>query len=281
MHWYYRRYKDSPAFARAELQGKISRLGVEWFNNLPDRKKLSKQIGEWDLARGQSWFHPNESAFDFFISLAMVKFISGGNRSGKTQTCTMDVLMQCEGWHPLQRRNLEKLWKGGLSEQWFINPITRKVYKVDVSYLREHFEYVLDNKLWLRDPPIAARCVAVDFPNGVEKFCGPEYVQWATRSELKYIGFDNEKKRRNMWKNKSFVEFMTTDQELDAHGGAARDVIQFDEEPPSTYWQENMMRILSTKGRMILGMTAVKGITWPKMEIWDKFEETVREGIAA
>jgi len=275
MHWYYRKYKDSPNYSRAL----VAQKGPEWLDSLPvgEQKKIKKQVQEWEFARGQTWYHPNEKAFDFFLSPAMIKFISGGNRSGKTQTKTSDIIMQCEGWHPLQRKNLEKLRKEALDTQIFIDPIARKAYKKDVSYLKSHFEWIFDNKLWLRDPPIAARCVAVDFPNGVEKFCGPEYAKWATQSELKYIGYDNEKKRRINWKNKSFVEFMTTDQDLDAHGGASRDVIEFDEEPPSTYWQENMMRILDSRGRMILGMTAVKGITWVKMEIWDKFIETVGE----
>ena len=240
-----------------------------------DIAKITQQAVAWNQARGRNYYLPNEPAAHFLMSVSKIKFLSGGNRSGKTQTCTIDTVAQAEGWHPLQRDNLERLHKECVPEYKFYHAYYKKYVTVDLGWVKSHVEWVLDNRLWLPSPPIMARCVTVDFPNGVEKFCGPEVERWATKSELKDVLYRNEKKRLITWNNGSFLEFMTTDQDLDAHGGVARHLVWFDEEPKSDYWQENMMRILTVNGRMILGMTAVKGISWPKLEIWDKWEDII------
>lgn len=226
----------------------------------PDKVQLVQQLHSWYQSMGRNFYDPNPKGRRFHLSLAQSKVAFGGNRSGKSATCTLDVIMQCEGWHPLQRMNLEELRENALDD-----------------WVRDHCEYVLDNGLWIPDPPIMARCVAVDFPNGVEKICGPEYIKWASKGEVEYNGYANEKKRRIVWKNGSELEFMSTDQDLDTHGGTARHVIHVDEECPPEYWQENMMRTISVGGRMILGMTAVNGITWVKHKLWDRFIEEIGE----
>ena len=242
-----------------------------------DNVKVHEQLNAWNQAKGKNFFLPPEKTAHYFLSVAMIKFLSGGNSASKTATDAVDVVMQCEGWHPLQRENLEILAKDALDSYYYWHSYTKQYVTVDTSFVRAHAQWVLDNKLWIPSPPIMARCVTVDFPNGVEKFCGPEVERWATKSELENVLYRNEKKRIITWKNGSFLEFMTTDQDLDAHGGVARHVVWYDEEPKSDYWQEGMMRILTVKGRMILGMTAVKGISWPKLEIWDKWENLLEE----
>jgi hypothetical protein len=209
-----------------------------------------------DMARGKHFYFPNEKEYKFHLELATVKFISGGNRSGKSTTCIMDVVAQCEGYHPLQRPNLERLYKEA-TDKW----------------VREHCEYVLDNRLWISSPPIKARCVGMDFPNFVDKVLGPEYIKWATQAELKAISYDNEKQRRISWKNKSQVEFMTYAQEVIAHGGAAIDVYHLDEEPTEGHYQQALMRIISTKGRILCGMTAEKGVSWTEHTIYEPAEK--------
>jgi len=227
----------------------------------PDRKMMVQQLYDWNQSQGRNFYDPNLKSLRFFLSASSIKVIFGGNRSGKSATCVLDMLMQLEGWHPMQRGNLEEI---RLSEN-------------SPSWVKEHVEYILDNRLWLPDPPLMGRCVAVDFPNGVEKICGPEYMKWASAGEIEYNGFANEKKRRIVWKNGSELEFMSTDQDLDAHGGTARHIIHVDEECPPEYWQENLMRTISVGGRMILGMTAVQGITWVKHKLWDRFIEEIGE----
>jgi phage terminase large subunit-like protein len=228
------------------------------FELLPDvdRVKIVQEMLEWDKARGKFLFEPNEKGYLWFLVPAYLRWIFGGNRSGKSSQCCMDVIMQIEGYHPLQRENLNIL-----------------AVKANKDWVRGLAGLYLDHRKWIKSPPVSARCVAVDFPNGVEKIVGPEYAKWLDRSMVSYIGYDNEKKRRIDWKNKSFLEFMSHDQDLDSHGGVSRDVIHFDEEPPSEIYQESMLRTLSSGGRMIGGMTAVRGITWTKDEIWDRYDK--------
>lgn len=285
MYWHLRSHEENPRRIAMEVR----KLDMEYVEVDGERKtrfetmgeeavKLTKMLQGWAQAPGKNFFMPNEKSLMFFLSVAMTKFISGGNRSGKTTTCAIDFVMQAEGWHPLQRKNLERLRKEAHSKYKYYSAYERRWIEIDLSWLKDYFEWVLDERRWIASPPVALRCVTVDFPNGVEKFCGPEVMRWATKSEIKDDQHANEKKRRITWKDKSFIEFMTTDQDLDAHGGTARHGLWYDEEPPSPYWMEGMMRTMSVKGRMLLGMTAVKGITWPKVEIWDKWEE-LTEGL--
>lgn len=251
MYWYIRQWEDSPRYkmiqiSRMRLDGRWDGLSGD------DRVSLVRQMSAWNDSRGRNLYVPNRQALKWFMQPVFIKWIFGGNRSGKTATCAMDVVMQCEGWHPLQRRNLEVLRKDALD-----------------SWVRDQAEYVLENKLWLRDAPIEARCVAVDFPNGVEKFAGPAVRDWFTKGEVKADQISNDKKRRVVWENGSFLEFMSHDQDLDAHGGTARDVVWFDEESPLPHYQENLMRVMNG-GRLVGGMTAVKGLTWTQDQIWDK-----------
>jgi len=255
MYWYLRKYEDSPQkrvdmLADMRDSGEIERMPKD------DVVALVKEVTEWEHTAGKFFFDPNAKEGRFFLQPEFIKGISGGNRSGKTCTCVMDVMMQCEGWHPLQRANLERLAKEAV-EKW----------------VREWCQELLDRKAWINNPPVYARCVTVDFPNYVEKVIGPEYEKWSTHAEVSEFAYANEKKRIIRWNNGSFVEFMTYEQALKAHGGAARHLIHFDEEPPSEIWQENMMRVISTNGRMIIGMTAVDGITWSEEEIWRPGEE--------
>ena len=250
MYWFLRLPQDSPSQLYYDLNKIDEEVGLETLEPQA-RLTLVQQMLAWEQAKGQHLYLPNLKEQRFFMQNAFIKGISGGNRSGKTATCVIDVIAQCEGWHPMQRENLERLAEEAVYE-----------WVRDLS--KEH----LQNKNWIKSPPVTARCVTVDFPNYVEKTVGPEYEKWATKELLHNVWYDNEKKRRISWTNGSFVDFMTFEQPLKAHGGSARHVIQFDEEPPKDIWHEGMMRVASTKGRMTLGMTAVEGVTWTEDQIW-------------
>jgi len=176
--------------------------------------------------------------------------------SGKSTACIVDIVAQCEGWHPLQRENLIRLSEEAVDE-----------------WVREQCKKLLEKKLWIPSPPIKARCVGIDFPNFVDKVLGPEYERWATQAELKEVSYDNEKRRKIVWKNKSQVEFMTYAQEVIAHGGAAIHVYHLDEEPTEGHYQQALMRIISTNGRILCGMTAEKGVSWTEQKIFEPAEK--------
>lgn len=215
-----------------------------------ERVKLVKQMQVWDQNAGKYLFYPNDKSYWYILQPHMIKGISAGNQSGKTTTDTIDVVSQIEGWHPLQRKNLEEL---------ALKSIDPKV--------RDHCSRLMDERKWIPSPPIEARCVSVDY-GFVERVNGPKYVMWASKGELKYVGFDNEKKRKIIWKDGSYVEFMTHEQDAITHGGAARHVIQFDEEGPKHLYDEALMRISSVKGRILYSCTGLEGVTWSDEAIW-------------
>ena len=267
MYWYLEPTEKRPVY-QLQQYGKAVEDGT--FNKLPKDKQeeINNKILLWGQARGKNFYHPNDKEYKFFLHYpkmsVWVSAISGGNRSGKTATCVMDLIMQAEGWHPLQKENLERLADEAL-EKW----------------VREWCKLIYSKKKWIASPPIRARCVAVDFPNYVDKIIGPEYAKWLSYDlvDPNSIGYNKERERMIKWKNGSFVEFMTTLQDLRAHGGAARHVVQVDEECFQDYWVENIMRVISFGGRMVYGATAVEGITWTEEAIFEPAEDPKNDEI--
>lgn len=250
MYWYLEKPKDRPL----ALLKKMSRLVKSGeFDKFPKTKQkdMIKAAQNWEMAQGRSFYMPNEKLYYWFIMPHMIKGIRGGNQSGKTTACIIDMIMQAEGWHPLQRLNMERIIEEGH------DPKVRK-------WLTDLYE----RKLWIRYPPCKLRCITVDYTNFVDPVIGPAYEQWATKDDLAEVAYSNDKKRRITWKNGSFVEFKTYEQSVLSLGGAARDTIQHDEECPSGHWAQSKMRISTTKGRLTMGMTAEQGVTWTNEEIW-------------
>ena len=238
-----------------EQQGKLTEV-----YNEEELYEIAQMIEQWANAQGRFLFEPNEKEISLIMCPKMILGISGGNRSGKTATCAVNVVMQIEGWHPLQRENLVRLADEAYSKK-----------------IKNIAKLVLDEKKWISGPPVAARIVCVDYPNYVNKIVGPEIEKWSTKEMVESFNYANDKKRNIIWKNGSFAEFMTYEQDLKAHGGAERDIVMFDEEPPQAYFDENLMRVMSSGGRMLLGMTAVKGITWTEDRIWTPGERGHRD----
>jgi hypothetical protein len=175
--------------------------------------------------------------------------------------------MMIEGWHPLQKVNLEKIAKKG---------ITKKI--------RDWAKFLLDNGLWIAEPPIKARMVAIDYPNYVEKIIGPEVEKWMTHEYVdpRDVAYMNQNRRVIRWKKDSparggFLEFLTQMQPIKSHGGSARHVVWVDEEILQDYWSENAMRVISLDGRMLYGATATEGISWTEESIFQKAEQEAND----
>jgi len=72
------------------------------------------------------------------------------------------------------------------------------------------------------------------------------------------------------------VEFLTYEQDVDKFGGVSRHIVWMDEEPRlrDQYWQ-NMMRTVDVRGKMLMSMTPLYGITWAYDEIIEGDPEIV------
>jgi phage terminase large subunit-like protein len=115
------------------------------------------------------------------------------------------------------------------------------------------------------DPPIRGRVVGVDFLQGIQKILLPEFQRWTPPSLLKNGSWEdsyNKELRTLTFANKSFIEFMSYDQDTDKFAGTSRHFVHYDEEPPQHIYNECGARLVDTNGSWWITMTPVEGITW-------------------
>lgn len=250
MYWYFTPKEERPRSFLVKINEKVE---SGEFEKLPkdEQQKIIGQVVTWEQSQGKNFYDPNDKVYRWFLMPQWIKGLRGGNQSGKSASCIMDFVMQAEGWHPLQKENMERIIEETFDD-WVKNWLT-ELYK---------------RKIFYSSPPVKLRCVAVDYPF-VERVVGQEFEKWATKELLEEVAYTQEKKRKMSWQNGSFVEFLTHDQGLSL-AGAARDGVYHDEEPPEDVWDQSMLRVVNRAGRLTLGMTAERGITWSQKAIWEK-----------
>jgi len=67
---------------------------------------------------------------------------------------------------------------------------------------------------------------------------------------------------------KSYIEWVSTKQELQDTGGVQRCHLWADEEPPRPYWEESMMRLHARNGTATLTLTPINGLSWTYDELY-------------
>ncbi len=249
MFWYLTKKEDRPRAFLFKVQEKVDSGELE---KLPkeERDKLIKQVVTWDQAQGRNFYEPAEKMYWWFLMPHWIKGIRGGNQSGKSAGCIMDFVMQMEGWHPLQKINMERIIEETFDDRikkWLTNLYERNIF--------------------LPDPPVFLRCVGVDYPF-IERVVGMEFVKWSTREMVKEVAYSHERKRKIYFTNGSYVEFLTQDQSTISHAGARLHGVYFDEEPPKPLWSQAKVRVSTLNGRLTIGMTSEHGTSWTDDEIW-------------
>ena len=112
---------------------------------------------------------------------------------------------------------------------------------------------------------VRGRIVSVDFVNGIEKNIIPQLKQWCPVGDLRGGSWETayDKGLRTLhFKNGSFIELMSYDQDLDKFSGTSRHFVHFDEEPPEDIYTENLARLVDTHGSFWITMTPIEGMTW-------------------
>lgn len=133
---------------------------------------------------------------------------------------------------------------------------------------KRHPYHRIDSHLQIR-----GRVVGVDFTNGCEGILFPIFKRWLVPSDLVNGSWEdsyNRMERTLFFADGSFVEFKSSDQDLDKHAGTSRHFIHFDEEPPKLIFDENLLRIVDTGGKWWLTMTPVNGMTWVYDQLWER-----------
>lgn len=176
--------------------------------------------------------HPKQH--DFLLSNDPLKAFLGGNRSGKTTAGIVDDLIQ----------------------------------SVDRDSLPEHLRQY---KKW--EPPFYCRIVCPDFVSTMEGVIFQKIKEWAPKGQLRGGSWESayDKQLRKLhFTNGSWWQFLTYEQDLDKHSGAALHRVHFDEEPPEDVWQECQMRLIDFGGDTLLTMTPLLGLSWTYDKVWEK-----------
>lgn len=132
------------------------------------------------------------------------------------------------------------------------------------------------------DKTIRGRVVGVDFNNGVQGILLPIFKRWIVPSDLRGGSWErswSNVERTLTLANGNFIEFKSSDQDLEKHAGTSRDFIHFDEEPPKSIWTENLMRLLDVGGSWWITMTPVEGMTWVYKDLYEPWKSGGRTDI--
>lgn len=107
-------------------------------------------------------------------------------------------------------------------------------------------------------PPLKLRVIGPDFNTVINEVHVPRFKELLPPGS--YVWY--AERRVLQLYNGSTIQFMSYDQDLDKFAGTSLHGVWFDEEPPRKIFNENLMRILDTKGKVLMTFTPVSGITW-------------------
>ena len=118
-------------------------------------------------------------------------------------------------------------------------------------------------------PPVEIWVVSLDFPSSrdvvqpmVRQLLGSGYLKsWNVTDKIIELT------------NGSTIGFKSVDSGWEKFQGTAKHLIAFDEEPEWNVWQECRMRVISTKGDIILAMTPLHGMSWVFDELYEPWLE--------
>ncbi len=170
----------------------------------------------------------------FHKCIKKVRFVFGGNRSGKTECGAVEAIWRARGIHPY-RENKPNVsgWIVSVSYE-----VQRDVAQLKVlSYLP---------KSWIEEIVMASG-----------KKGAPEH------------GIIDHIVIRNVFGGFSTLGFKSLDQGREKFQGASLDFVWFDEEPDEDVYRECVMRVLDREGDVWCTMTPLKGLTWVYEDIYN------------
>ena len=162
-----------------------------------------------------------------------IRFVFGGNRSGKTECGAVEAIWRARGIHPYIK-NREKV------DGWVVS-VTYEVQR-DVAQ-KKILSYL--PKSWIEEIVMSSG-----------KKGAPEY------------GIIDHIVIKNVFGGLSSIGFKSLDQGREKFQGASLDFVWFDEEPDKDVYEECVMRVLDRKGDVWCTMTPLKGLTWVYEDIY-------------
>jgi len=118
-------------------------------------------------------------------------------------------------------------------------------------------------------PPVRIRICAEDFQNYLKGVIMPKVEEWVPPQTIKKYWAED---RQYEFKNGSVIELKSYEQPTIKFGGSEQHLILMDEEGPYEVYVENLMRLISTRGKLVMTLTPIKGMTWIIDKIYDSDE---------
>lgn len=176
-------------------------------------------------------YEPYPAQLDFHTCPLTGRYMSAGNRAGKTTAAVVDAIdtaMRRETW-----RKLDPRWgKGPLRLRWVAVDQDKGIHGIALpEFKRWMSASMMVNGSW--DDSWNNATWTLTFSNG------------------------------------STIQFLTHGQELDKHGGVALHGIYFDEIPPHAIFNENLMRLMDYEGYWVIAATSVEGMGWTYELLWE------------
>lgn len=177
----------------------------------------------------------------FHCSNAVGRYISGGNRAGKTTAAVVEAIWWASDTHPHLKRPVE--WgRGPLSLRFVVVDVSKGIEQIVLPELRR----------WIPDSYL------VD---------GSWEKSWDKANFI--LTFQNG----------STIDFVTWGMETKKLGGVKRHLVIFDEEPPQSAFNETLMRLMDYGGRWIIAGSPVEGMTWSFDYLWEPSVEGKLPGV--
>jgi phage terminase large subunit-like protein len=213
------------------------------FVMLPEEKKIIKKIlaveselktrdGN-DFLAGYNKTKIHEKQMLFHKSQKRIRFVFGGNRSGKTECGAVECVYMLRGIHPFRsnKKNTEG-WAVSVSYEVQRDVAQKKILR----YLKKEWIYdivMADGKKGAPQYGVIDRIIVKSASGGL-----------------------------------STLVFKSCEQGRDKFQGASLDFVWFDEEPPRDIYDECRMRVFDKAGDIFCTMTPLKGLTFIYDEIY-------------
>ncbi len=159
------------------------------------------------------------------------RFLSGGNRGGKTDAEVVEAIWWATNTHPYIERP-ESWGKGAIQIRFVVVDIAKGVEQIILPKL----------KRWMTSSML------VD---------GSWDKSWDAKNLILTLS------------NGSTMDFVTWGMDMMKLGGVPRHLIFFDEEPPQNIFNESMMRLIDYNGWWVIAATPTKGMGWTYDLLWE------------
>ena len=228
------------------------RINPEELAKLPaeEREAVAAQLAELEKAFRENpllAYQPHPKQLEFHrLPAARSRLYIGGNRAGKTTSTHVDSIIQV----------------------------------VPREFVPEH---LLPFKRW--EPPCFVRIVGPDLTRWLEGVSLQKFREWCPRKALRGGSFERAWDKQQLmlrFKDESWVQFMSNDQDLDKFAGAALHRVVYDEPPRQDIRRECLMRLIDYGGEELFGLTPTEGMSnWLYDDFYAPWEKLDEKGLSA